>query len=38
MPPFFPRRFTNPEFLKTIAPENLFAFLAPSAPIWPRWD
>jgi hypothetical protein len=29
MPAFFPRRFTNPEFLRSIAPENLMAFLSP---------
>jgi hypothetical protein len=29
MPTFFPRRFTQPEFLKTIAPANLIAFLSP---------
>jgi hypothetical protein len=29
MPTFFPRRFTNLEFLRTIAPENLISFLSP---------
>lgn len=29
MPTFFPRRFTQPEFLKTIAPDHLIAFLSP---------
>jgi hypothetical protein len=29
MPTFFPRRFTNPEFLRAIAPQNLIAFLSP---------